>query len=144
MNENSTEDDGFTSLDSLEYTPQEQAIVIGADQSIQNKKIGKRLDESEVIIVSPIEDEQQLSLQDTSHVSVVTVGDEREQVKDSSQLAIITNDEDHSKKMMNGQVGKLVIQRFFFLKIDLINFESLVTTVNRSTHAIANKINSFA
>lgn len=78
VNESSTDDDGFPSLDSLEYTPQEQSIVI-TDAS---KKIGKKLDESEVIIVSPIVDE----LQDTSHVSVVTVGDEREQVKDSSVI----------------------------------------------------------
>uniref|UniRef100_A0ABD2VX87 Protein kinase domain-containing protein n=1 Tax=Trichogramma kaykai TaxID=54128 RepID=A0ABD2VX87_9HYME len=104
VNESSAEDDGFTSLDSLEYTPQEQAIVIGADQSISNKKIGKRLDESEVVIVSPIVDEQQLMLQDTSHVSVVTVGDEREQVIDSSQLAITTADDDNAKQIMNGQV----------------------------------------
>ncbi|XP_051161217.1 serine/threonine-protein kinase 10-like isoform X3 [Leptopilina boulardi] len=78
VNESSTDDDGFPSLDSLEYTPQEQSIVI-TDAS---KKIGKKLDESEVIIVSPIVDE----LQDTSHVSVVTVGDEQEQVKDSSVI----------------------------------------------------------
>ncbi|CAB0034186.1 unnamed protein product [Trichogramma brassicae] len=104
VNESSAEDDGFTSLDSLEYTPQEQAIVIGADQSISNKKIGKRLDESEVVIVSPIVDEQQLILQDTSHVSVVTVGDEREQVIDSSQLAITTGDDENAKQVMNGQV----------------------------------------
>ena len=76
VNESSTDDDGFPSLDSLEFTPQEQSIVI----TDTIKKIGKKLDESEVIIVSPIVDE----LQDTSHVSVVTVGDEQEQVKDSS------------------------------------------------------------
>lgn len=77
VNESSTDDDGFTSLDSLEYTPQEQPIVI-ADLT---KRIGKKLDESEVIIVSPIVEQD---LQDTSHVSVVTVGDEKEHVKDSS------------------------------------------------------------
>ncbi|XP_015597682.1 serine/threonine-protein kinase 10 isoform X2 [Cephus cinctus] len=79
VNESSTDDDGFPSLDSLEYVPQEQAIVI-ADTP---KRIGKKLDESEVVIVSPILDE----LQDTSHVSVVTVGDDKEQVKDSSMMA---------------------------------------------------------
>ncbi|XP_008546000.1 serine/threonine-protein kinase 10-A [Microplitis demolitor] len=79
VNESSTDDDGFTSLDSLEYTPQEQPIVV----TESSKKIGKKLDESEVIIVSPIVDE----LQDTSHVSVVTVGDEKEQVKDSSIIS---------------------------------------------------------
>ena len=76
MNESSTDDDGFTSLDSLEYMPQEQPIIL-TDVS---KRVGKKLDESEVLIVSPIVDE----LQDTSHVSVVTVGDDKEQVKDSS------------------------------------------------------------
>lgn len=76
VNDNSTDDDGFPSLDSLEYTPQEQPIIL-TDVS---KRIGKKLDESEVVIVSPIVDE----LQDTSHVSVVTVGDDKEQVKDSS------------------------------------------------------------
>lgn len=76
VNENSTDEDGFPSLDSLEYTPQEQPIIL-MDTS---KRVGKKLDESEVIIVSPIVDE----LQDTSHVSVVTVGDDGERVKDSS------------------------------------------------------------
>lgn len=76
VNDNSIDDDTFPSLDSLEYTPQEQPIIL-TDVS---KRIGKKLDESEVVIVSPIVDE----LQDTSHVSVVTVGDDKEQVKDSS------------------------------------------------------------
>ncbi|KYQ49935.1 Serine/threonine-protein kinase 10 [Trachymyrmex zeteki] len=76
VNDNSVDDDAFPSLDSLEYTPQEQPIVL-TDVS---KRIGKKLDESEVVIVSPIVDE----LQDTSHVSVVTVGEDKEQVKDSS------------------------------------------------------------
>ncbi|XP_066581483.1 STE20-like serine/threonine-protein kinase [Prorops nasuta] len=80
VNESSTDDDGgFPSLDSLEYTPQEQPIIL---TDACSKRIGKKLDESEVIIVSPIIDE----LQDTSHVSVVTVGDDKEQVKDSSML----------------------------------------------------------
>ncbi|CAK9794705.1 Serine/threonine-protein kinase 10 [Anthophora plagiata] len=78
VNESSTDDDGFPSLDSLEYTPQEQPVIL-TDVS---KRVGKKLDESEVLIVSPIVDE----LQDTSHVSVVTVGDDKEQVKDSSVL----------------------------------------------------------
>ncbi|XP_058808157.1 serine/threonine-protein kinase 10 isoform X2 [Phymastichus coffea] len=104
VNESSAEDDGFTSLDSLEYTPQEAAIVI------EQKKIGKRLDESEVVIVSPIEnDQQQLPLHDTSHVSVVTVGDEREQVKDSSALAASAND-DRARKLVNGQVRQSLDQ----------------------------------
>ncbi|XP_034948051.1 serine/threonine-protein kinase 10 [Chelonus insularis] len=91
VNESSTDDDGFTSLDSLEYTPQEQPIII----TEASKRIGKKLDESEVIIVSPIVDE----LQDTSHVSVVTVGDEKEQVKDSSIVGkqnVIRSESSHS------------------------------------------------
>lgn len=83
---------------------------------IEQKKIGKRLDESEVVIVSPIEDDhQQLPLHDTSHVSVVTVGDEREQVKDSSALAA-SAENDRKKKMVNGQVifSKAIL---VFLKI---------------------------
>ncbi|KYN32684.1 STE20-like serine/threonine-protein kinase [Trachymyrmex septentrionalis] len=76
VNDNSVDDDAFPSLDSLEYTPQEQPIVL-TDVS---KRIGKKLDESEVVIVSSIVEE----LQDTSHVSVVTVGEDKEQVKDSS------------------------------------------------------------
>ncbi|XP_026672500.1 serine/threonine-protein kinase 10 isoform X3 [Ceratina calcarata] len=78
VNENSADDDGFPSLDSLEYTPQEQPIIL-TDVS---KRVGKKLDESEVLIVSPIVDE----LQDTSHVSVVTVGDDKQRVKNSSVL----------------------------------------------------------
>lgn len=79
VNESSTDDDGFTSLDSLEYTPQEQPILICAND--KPKHVGKKLDESEVVIVSPIVDDD---LMDTSHVSVVTVGDDKERVKDSS------------------------------------------------------------
>jgi len=96
VNDNSIDDDAFPSLDSLEYTPQEQPIVL-TDVS---KKIGKRLDESEVIIVSPIVDE----LQDTSHVSVVTVGDDKEQVKDSSiskKHSVIRTGSSHSDLSSN-------------------------------------------
>ncbi|XP_043287616.1 serine/threonine-protein kinase 10 [Venturia canescens] len=84
VNESSTDDDGFTSLDSLEYTPHEQPIVI----TEAPKRIGKKLDESEVVIVSSIVNdelnEELTNERDTSHVSVVTVGDEGERVKDSS------------------------------------------------------------
>ncbi|XP_032674602.1 serine/threonine-protein kinase 10 isoform X3 [Odontomachus brunneus] len=96
VNDNSTDDDGFPSLDSLEYTPQEQAIIL-TDVS---KRIGKKLDESEVVIVSPIVDE----LQDTSHVSVVTVGDDKEQVKDSSiskKHNVIRTGSSHSDLSLN-------------------------------------------
>ncbi|XP_044017440.1 serine/threonine-protein kinase 10 isoform X2 [Aphidius gifuensis] len=104
VNESSTDDDGgcFTNLDSLEYTTQEQPIVI--TESSLTKKIGKKLDESEVIIVSPYNEDI-----DTSHVSVVTVGDDNEQVKDSSILNNIKsskNDDEienkNSIKQMNG------------------------------------------
>lgn len=85
VNESSTDDDGFTSLDSLEYTPHEQPIVITETA----KRIGKKLDESEVMIVSTsiVNDalsEEATNSRDTSHVSVVTVGEEGERVKDSS------------------------------------------------------------
>lgn len=96
VNDNSTDDDGFPSLDSLEYTPQEQPIIL-TDVS---KRIGKKLDESEVVIVSPIVDE----LQDTSHVSVVTVGDDKEQVKDSSiskKHNVIRTGSSHSDLSLN-------------------------------------------
>lgn len=56
VNESSGDDDGFPSLDSLEYTAQEQPIVV-TDVS---KRIGKKLDDSEVVIVSPVVDELQV------------------------------------------------------------------------------------
>ncbi|XP_063988427.1 serine/threonine-protein kinase 10 isoform X2 [Diachasmimorpha longicaudata] len=103
VNESSTDDDGFTSLDSLEYTPQEQPIVITETP----KCIGKKLDESEVVIVTPIVDE----LADTSHVSVVTVGDEQEEVKDSSVMSkrsmrrsSQSDSGDETKTMMKGAI----------------------------------------
>ncbi|XP_014472250.1 PREDICTED: serine/threonine-protein kinase 10 isoform X2 [Dinoponera quadriceps] len=94
VNDNSTDDDGFPSLDSLEYTPQEQPIIF-TDVS---KRIGKKLDESEVVIVSPIVDEPQ----DTSHVSVVTVGEDKEQVKDSSISKKQRNERSSSDEMLAG------------------------------------------
>ncbi|XP_048506774.1 serine/threonine-protein kinase 10 isoform X2 [Athalia rosae] len=100
VNESSTDDDGFTSLDSLEYTPQEQPIVISTADT--PKCIGKKLDESEVVIVSPIVVDQ---LMDTSHVSVVTVGDDRERVKDSSVVGRNVGDSgtDLSLSMVEGK-----------------------------------------
>lgn len=56
VNESSGDDDGFPSLDSLEFTPQEQPILV-TDVS---KRIGKKLDDSEVVIVSPVVDELQV------------------------------------------------------------------------------------
>lgn len=58
VNESSGDDDGFPSLDSLEFTPQEQPIVV-TDVS---KRIGKKLDDSEVVIVSPVVDELQVKI----------------------------------------------------------------------------------
>ncbi|XP_033213560.1 serine/threonine-protein kinase 10 isoform X2 [Belonocnema kinseyi] len=101
VNESSTDDDGFPSLDSLEYTPQEQSIVITESKK---KKIGKKLDESEVIIVSPIVDE--LQDRDTSHVSVVTVGDEQEQVKDSSVIGLVRTGSSLSEMSSTGRSSK--------------------------------------
>lgn len=96
VNESSTDDDGFTSLDSLEYTPQEQPILICANDT--SRRIGKKLDESEVVIVSPIVDESM----DTSHVSVVTVGDDKERVKDSSIIGKNNNGNSNSSSSSSG------------------------------------------
>ncbi|PNF33494.1 hypothetical protein B7P43_G00558 [Cryptotermes secundus] len=106
INESSTDDDQYQSLDSLEYSSETQ------DRPINIVK-GKKLDESEVLIVSPsfvdMDDGDGLGLthldpaledstadydeavdfeqlQDTSHVSVVTVGEEKEHVKDSASV----------------------------------------------------------
>jgi hypothetical protein len=92
---------------------------------LSGKKIGKRLDESEVVIVSPIEDNHQL-LQDTSHVSVVTVGDEREQVKDSSALNTTSVlDDDKSRKLMN---GKVVLDFYVYIMIHYV-YDTLVKNI---------------
>lgn len=83
VQESSTDDD-YQSYDSLESSPKLKSL--------------KKLDESEVLIVSPFEDEELrnyneekgLDRLDTSHVSVVTVGDEVK-VKDSSHLLADSN-----------------------------------------------------
>ncbi|XP_062559992.1 serine/threonine-protein kinase 10 isoform X3 [Armigeres subalbatus] len=114
VNESSTDDD-FQSLDSLEnlspkYRKQQSQPQLQRSGSGQ---IARKLDESEVLIVSPVfigEDQQDRQqeqddfindelylgninnnnsnskLLDTSHVSVVTVGEEEVKVKDSSHL----------------------------------------------------------
>jgi STE20-like kinase len=75
------EDDDYQNHDSLESSPKNKSL--------------KKLDESEVLIVSPFEEEEVEECEnnekekrdfDTSHVSVVTVGDEQVKVKDSSHL----------------------------------------------------------
>lgn len=85
IHESSTDDD-YQSYDSLESSPKTKSL--------------KKLDESEVLIVSPFEDEIERRNEeakngsdnlDTSHVSVVTVGDELVKVKDSSHLLVDSN-----------------------------------------------------
>lgn len=91
VNESSTDDD-YQSYDSLESSPK-QRNQKGSEVLIQDTSNvrPRKLDESEVLIVSPdgIFEEDldgQLDMLDTSHVSVVTVGDEQVKVKDSSHL----------------------------------------------------------
>ncbi|XP_055530162.1 serine/threonine-protein kinase 10 isoform X2 [Wyeomyia smithii] len=115
VNESSTDDD-FQSLDSLEnlspkYRKQQQ--LLQQQQQSATGQIARKLDESEVLIVSPsfiAEQSEQheqddfsndelfvgnnhnnSKLLDTSHVSVVTVGEEEIKVKDSSHHAHLIN-----------------------------------------------------
>ncbi|XP_053688725.1 serine/threonine-protein kinase 10 [Sabethes cyaneus] len=122
VNESSTDDD-FQSLDSLEnlspkYKKQQQLLHQQQQQQQQQQstigQIARKLDESEVLIVSPsfIGEEQSEQQEqddfindelfvgnnhsnskhlDTSHVSVVTVGEEEIKVKDSSHHAHLIN-----------------------------------------------------
>lgn len=100
--ESSTDDD-YQSYDSLESSPKynnNKSVPVSA-----NKTRPRKLDESEVLIVSPngifeedlLEENQtdgeltKANLFDTSHVSVVTVGDEQVKVKDSSHVLIDSN-----------------------------------------------------
>ncbi|XP_053671494.1 STE20-like serine/threonine-protein kinase [Anopheles nili] len=120
VNESSTDDD-FQSLDSLEnVSPRHQPIRTQSQSAGGGRAIARKLDESEVLIVSSGFDERRdvdeliaslpdrdvdafgdgdvfstsgnnmlnnssKLLLDTSHVSVVTVGEEEVKVKDSSQ-----------------------------------------------------------
>lgn len=80
INESSTDDDPYPSLDSLEIGTGVMPINIVTDKPV-------RLDESEVLIVSPTSQvglDESDRVNDTSHVSVVTVGDDLEHVRDSS------------------------------------------------------------
>ncbi|XP_018049759.1 PREDICTED: serine/threonine-protein kinase 10 isoform X2 [Atta colombica] len=135
VNDSSVDDDAFPSLDSLEYTPQEQPIVL-TDVS---KRIGKKLDESEVVIVSSIVDE----LQDTSHVSVVTVGEDKEQVKDSSiskKHNVIRTGSSHSDLSSNERLslrsdsgdesGKVIIASTTIESPDIDDYERNVKKLN--------------
>lgn len=95
VHESSTDDD-YQSYDSLESSPKyNKTVPAGASKSRPRK-----LDESEVLIVSPdgifeedlADGEAAKANQfDTSHVSVVTVGDEQIKVKDSSHLLADSN-----------------------------------------------------
>lgn len=112
IQESSTDDD-YQSYDSLESSPKfnsSNAINNNNNSVIMsgNKPRPRKLDESEVLIVSAegifeedlveinncsvIDDVNNKANQlDTSHVSVVTVGDEQVKVKDSSHLLIDSN-----------------------------------------------------
>lgn len=107
IHETSTDDD-YQSYDSLENSPKysnnnnSRSAVVNS-----NKSRPRKLDESEVLIVSPEGifeedlddscaqtddgDKAKANQFDTSHVSVVTVGDEQVKVKDSSHLLIDSN-----------------------------------------------------
>lgn len=104
VHESSTDDD-YQSYDSLESSPKynnnnNNSVVVSS-----SKTRPRKLDESEVLIVSPdgifeedlVEENQtdgditKANQFDTSHVSVVTVGDEQVKVKDSSHVLIDSN-----------------------------------------------------
>lgn len=110
VNESSTDDD-FPSLDSLESSPRftggkksSNMIVINDNKSSEGNVVknsqtqtARKLDESEVLIVSPsfVDEDSEYKadvsrLLDTSHVSVVTVGEEIK-VKDSSNARTDSN-----------------------------------------------------
>jgi len=97
IHESSTDDD-YQSYDSLESSPK-----YNNNNKPVNKTRPRKLDESEVLIVSPegifeedllVEDANDSGSSakpnqfDTSHVSVVTLGDEQVKVKDSSHLLV--------------------------------------------------------
>uniref|UniRef100_A0A6M2DVN4 Putative serine/threonine protein kinase n=1 Tax=Xenopsylla cheopis TaxID=163159 RepID=A0A6M2DVN4_XENCH len=94
INESSTDDDCYPSLDSLEYSSSGPHDSSGKDQVK-----GQKLDESEVVIVnssyvnvndsgftSPEYDDNKS--RDMSHVSVVSVGEAKIEVKDSSAISL--------------------------------------------------------
>lgn len=106
VREPSTDDD-YQSYDSLESSPKHNNNLNNnnhINNSINSKPKARKLDESEVLIVSQegiFEEEEEDTVDellphnrtaltnnhlDTSHVSVVTVGDEQVKVKDSSHI----------------------------------------------------------
>lgn len=114
VHESSTDDD-YQSYDSLESSPKYNNnnkkishVMIKSGKS-GSKSLGRKLDESEVMIVSPDgiceedlmsgDEIDQKTLLDTSHVSVVTVGDEQIKVKDSSNIL------DSNSDLSNASIG---------------------------------------
>lgn len=94
INESSTDEECFPSLDSLECPPPKE---FKDDPVVKESKVeGQKLDESEVLIVnssfvslgdSGLDGTLDNSrLLDTSHVSVVTVGEDKVKVKDSASV----------------------------------------------------------
>lgn len=119
VHESSTDDD-YQSYDSLESSPnynnsnkKASHVLISSVAKGGSKSRPRKLDESEVMIVSPdgiFEEDlisgdeiDQKTLLDTSHVSVVTVGDEQIKVKDSSN--ILDSNSDLSNASMSGGGG---------------------------------------
>lgn len=109
LHESSTDDD-YQSYDSLESSPKfnnSTQINNGVIVSSSSKARARKLDESEVLIVSPegifeedlVDDSSvRRNQMDTSHVSVVTVGDDQGgvKVKDSSGHLLIDSNSDLS------------------------------------------------
>lgn len=102
VNESSTDDD-YPSLDSLENSPKllPSGKIIITDKQSKKEIRGRKLDESEVLIVTSnfvdeIEEETETDIdendKDTSHVSVVTVGEENVKVRDSSNIKGLRNE----------------------------------------------------
>lgn len=119
INESSTDDD-YPSLDSLEGSPRflsgssgQGTIVIADSTPSKHSQNARKLDESEVLIVNSsfVEEEDSAlftgsendskHLLDTSHVSVVTVGEEIK-VKDSSN---------QKNQKINGELKKIETSR---------------------------------
>ncbi|XP_037820728.1 serine/threonine-protein kinase 10 isoform X2 [Lucilia sericata] len=160
INESSTDED-YPSMDdsigvSSPILSQKQSMIVTLstegtpieenDNAYPHRKVeaqGRKLDESEVLIVSPsftnendeelIERNNSQQIMDTSHVSVVTVGDEI-RVKDSSHLrdSSLTHnnsfieDGDTMDKGHNGQVFSSQSQQHF------IDTDDINVIVNRS------------
>jgi STE20-like kinase len=109
LHESSTDDD-YQSYDSLESSPKfNNSTQMNNNNNsviVSSKARARKLDESEVLIVSPdgiyeedlVDDSPRHNQMDTSHVSVVTVGDDQGvlKVKDSSGHLLIDSNSDLS------------------------------------------------